>query len=293
MAVSRFNPQKDAVLLAYQANEATEAILYRRLARVTSDRNNARVLQRIADDERKHYAIFRKITGMEVPPHRMKISIYYWISRILGLTFGIKLMERGEGMAVIAYGKSIARHPALRVAMQDEGRHERELIAMIEEEKLRYAGSIVLGLNDALVELTGALAGFTLALQKPSLVAMAGAITGIAASLSMAASEYLSQRTDGETTRAFRSALYTGTAYVFTVIVLVAPFVILNNSLLSLGITLFLAILIILAFNFYLSVARDLPFWRRFREMAFISLGVALISFLIGYAMREVLGIQV
>lgn len=292
MKKTGFDPQGDAVLLDFQANEATEAVLYRRLARVTRDRNNSQVLTRIADDERRHYRIFRGITGVDVPPRRMKIFQYYWISRILGLTFGVKLMERGEGMAVIAYGKSIARHPSLRRAMRDEGRHERELIAMIDEEKLRYAGSIVLGLNDALVELTGALAGFTLALQKPALVAMAGAITGIAASLSMAASEYLSQRTDGETTKAFRSALYTGITYLFTVIVLVAPFVILQNSLLSLAVTLFLAILIILAFNFYLSVARDMPFWKRFREMAFISLGVALISFLIGYAMRVFLGID-
>ena len=288
-----FDARKDGILLAFQANEATESILYRRLARVTRDRHNARILQRIAGDESRHYDIFRRITGINVRPRRARIFIYYWISRILGLTFGIKLMERGEGMAAVSYGKAMSRHPELRRAMLDEGKHERALIGMIDEEKLRYAGSIVLGLNDALVELTGALAGFTLALQKPALVALAGTITGIAASLSMAASEYLSQRTDGETTRARRSALYTGTAYVFTVVVLVAPFILLNNCLLSIGITLFLALLIILGFTFYISVARDLPFWRRFREMALISLGVALISFLIGYGMRELMGIDV
>ena len=42
--------------------------------------------------------------------------------------------------------------------------NESALLQLLDEEKLRYTGSIVLGLNDVLVELTGALAGLTLAL---------------------------------------------------------------------------------------------------------------------------------
>ena len=49
-------------------------------------------------------------------------------------------------------------------------------------------GSVVLGLNDELVEFTGALAGFTLALSDHRLIALTGSITGIAAALSMASS---------------------------------------------------------------------------------------------------------
>jgi len=45
-----------------------------------------------------------------------------------------------------------------------------------------------------------------------------------------------------------------------------------------------MAILIILVFNFYISVAKDLPFKQRFFEMAGISLGVAVISFIIGHS---------
>lgn len=62
--------------------------------------------------------------------------------------------------------------------------------------RLSYMSSVVLGLNDALVEFTGALAGFTLALNEPRLVALTGSITGVAAALSMAASEYLSTKSD-------------------------------------------------------------------------------------------------
>ena len=46
----------------------------------------------------------------------------------------------------------------------DERRHEEELYGMLDEERLHYVGAMVLGLNDALVELTGAIAGVTFAL---------------------------------------------------------------------------------------------------------------------------------
>ena len=49
----------------------------------------------------------------------------------------------------------------------------------------------------------------------------------------------------------------------------------------------------ILAFSYYLSVARDLPFWRRFLEMAGLSLGVAALSFGIGYLLRQFIGVDV
>ena len=165
---------------------------------------------------------------------------------------------------------------------------------MIDEERLRYVGSVVLGLSDALVELTGALAGLTLALQNNRLIAAIGLITGVAAAMSMAASEYLSTKAEEtEQKSATKSAVYTGSAYIVTVAILIAPFVLLANPLLALGLTITGALLIILVFVYYVSVARDLPFWRRFGEMAVLSLGVAAVSFAIGYVVRFIFGVDV
>ncbi|HOK42587.1 MAG TPA: VIT1/CCC1 transporter family protein [Thermoclostridium caenicola] len=152
---------------------------------------------------------------------------------------------------------------------------------------------MVLGLNDALVELTGTLAGLTFALKNTRLIALSGLITGIAASLSMAASEYLSTRTEQDSGRALKSSLYTGVTYIFTVAILVLPYLFLSNYVLSLVVTIIAAIIIILAFNFYISVAKDLPLKERFFEMAGISLGVAIISFGIGYLVRIFLGVDI
>ncbi len=281
-----------AALLSFQRNEITEHRIYRRLAGAVKDPRNAEVLRAIAEDELRHYGFWKGHTGRDVGPSRLRAAFYYWTARILGITFGIKLMERGEEAAGAAYDAVDAEVPGAAAIAREEDEHEEKLIAMLDEERLRYMGSIVLGLNDALVELTGTLAGLSFALQNTGLVAMAGFITGIAASLSMAASEYLSTKHEGGESP-LKSAVYTGITYVATVLVLIAPFLALESYLVSLGVTMAMAILIILFFNFYISVAKDLPFGKRFLEMAAISLGVAAISFGIGFAVRTYAGIEV
>jgi VIT1/CCC1 family predicted Fe2+/Mn2+ transporter len=175
-------------------------------------------------------------------------------------------------------------------------RHTMAGFAMIDEERLAYMGSIVLGLNDALVELTGTLAGLTFALQKGSIVAVSGIITGIAAAFSMSASDYLASKADGDP-RAKKSALYTGVAYLITVVLLVLPYLVLPQTggwiYASLAITLLIAIGIIAGFNFYLAVAKDQDFKAKFFEMAGISLGVAAFSFVVGLIVRAVFGVDI
>jgi vacuolar iron transporter family protein len=279
-------------LLAFQKNEITEHLIYNRLALKIKDPKNKQTLEKIAREEKAHYEFFKIYTKEEVAPNSFKVFIYYWISLILGLTFGIKLMEKGEGNAQLSYSDLLPYIPEMKNIIDDENSHEHSLINLIEEEKLEYVGSIVLGLNDALVELTGALAGFTLALQNTRLIALAGLITGIAASFSMAASGYLSKKAEGAAD-AIRASIYTGSAYIITVGLLILPYLIFHNYFFCLFLTLFMAIMIILGFTYYISVAKDLPFRKRFLEMAFISLGVSAITFGIGILIRNSLGINI
>jgi VIT1/CCC1 family predicted Fe2+/Mn2+ transporter len=218
---------------------------------------------------------------------------YYIISRVFGFTFGIKLMERSERGVQKDYDDILSFVPEAATFKHEEEIHEEKLVALLDEERLRYAGSIVLGLNDALVELTGALAGLTLALQNVKLIALSGLITGIAASMSMAASEYLSTRSEETNKNPVRAAIYTGIAYIGTVVLLVLPYLLFENYYLDLAIALTTAVIIIAVFNYYISVAKDESFRERFLEMAGLSLGVALISFIIGYLIRIWLGIEV
>lgn len=276
-----------------QREEITEYHIYSKLAGQTSDAENRKVLQQIAADELKHYKLWAAYTKKEATPNRWEVNKYYWISKIFGLTFGLKLMEKGEEKAQINYSLIATEIPeALQVA-EDENQHEKELLELIQEERLKYMGSIVLGLNDALVEILGTLAGLTFALQNTMLVALAGIITGIAGALSMSSSEYLSNKAEGKDELAIKSAVFTGIAYVIAVIFLVAPYLIFTSPFIALIVALLDSILIVFLFTYYISVANDQPFRKRFLEMVILSTVVGLISFGLGYLVRIFFGIDV
>jgi VIT1/CCC1 family predicted Fe2+/Mn2+ transporter len=280
-------------LLIFQQNEITEHHIYKRLARTFKSPENRKILEKIADDELQHYNLWKAYTHQEVKPNQIGLWFYYLISRIFGFTFGVKLMERGEEDAQSNYEQLKGKIKEIDAFIRDENAHEEALIAMLDEESLHYAGSIVLGLNDALVELTGALAGLTLALQNTQLIALTGLITGVAAALSMGASEYLSTRSEETEKHPLKAALYTRVAYIIKVIILILPFLILENHYVCLAFTLTAVVLIIAVFNYYISVAKDAPFHRRFLEMAALSLGVASFSFILGYFIHTALGVEI
>jgi VIT1/CCC1 family predicted Fe2+/Mn2+ transporter len=276
-----------------QRSEITDHIVYKKLSGIIKNKKYSQVLDRISQEELVHYGVFREVTGSEVPPDRLKIAIYVFVARLLGLNFGLRLMEGAEGIAQDAYLE--IKDVSLKVdeIIKDEKTHESELISLIDEERLKYASSMVLGLNDALVELSGALVGFTLALQQTRLVGIVGLITGIAASMSMAASEFLSTKHEETDKDPLKASIYTGLAYVGTVVLLVTPYFIFRNIFFCLSLVIVNAILLILVFTFYISVAKGLNFKKRFLEMAGISLGIAAINFLIGLLIRRVFGIEV
>lgn len=280
-------------ILAFQRSEITEHYVYQKLADSLPESENREVLRKIAADEKSHYEIWKKYSGRDVAPDRLKIWWYYLIPKIFGLTFGVKLMERGEENAQDNYRAVASVVPDAEKIAADEDAHEAELLRMIDEERLKYVGSIVLGLNDALVELTGALAGLTLALQNTQLVATAGLITGIAAALSMAASEYISTTSEGGSKNPVKAAIYTGIAYLLTVFFLIAPYLFFSNLFVCLGLAIMNAVIVIYIFTFYVSVAQEIPFKKRFIEMTGLSLGVALFSFFLGFLVRKFMNIEI
>lgn len=279
------------LLLRFQRNEITEYHIYSRLARRTRGKNRE-VLEHIAHDEQEHYNFLQSYTNREVAPSRWKISKYLFLSRIFGLTFGIKLAEKGEMFAQAAYDRMSSEVPDIQRLLVDEHDHEQKLIAMIKEERLDYMDSIVLGLNDALVELTGTLAGLSLALQNTNLIALSGLVVGIAASMSMAASEYLSKKSEQDK-HPVKAAVYTGFAYVVTVALLVTPYLLATDYRYALPFTLMIGLAIIATFTYFNAVVHEKKFRRDFLEMAALSFGVAIISFGVGIVLRNVFGVEV
>jgi len=283
-------------LIRLQRMEKTEMEVYRRLAQREKKPENKIILQKIAEQESNHYNILREKTGQDVKFSKIRVYLHVISSVILGLTFSLKLMEKIEQNAAIEY-----RDLGFEDIAKEEDEHEKELLSLLEEDALNYLSSIILGLSDALVELTGVLAGLTFAFQELKIVALAGLVTGISASFSMAASEFLATKEEDSSRSPFKAALFTGSAYIITVLLLVIPYLLLGDDsenifgmaphIQALAITFIIGILIIALFNFYVSIAQDKSFNRKFIEMIFILLIVTIISFLIGLILRESFGL--
>ena len=282
------------VIRKMQQSELTESVIYEKISNFAKGEENKQTLKRLAREEKAHYEIWKKYTGEEMKPETFKVLKYTLIARVLGFTFAVKLMEKGEENAQEEYALLAKEVEESTHIHQQEEEHEQALLEMLDEESLQYVGSMVLGLNDALVELTGSLAGFTFAMQNTRLIALSGLIIGISATFSMASSEFLAARSEGRDD-ALKSCTYTGIAYLFTVIALVLPYLLLGNAqyLTALICMLIIVVLIIAGFTYYTSVAMDQPFKSRFVEMAAISIGVAVMSFFVGILAKQVLGVDI
>ncbi len=276
----------------FQKGEITEYHIYQMIARREKNLENKQILKRIAADELRHYNIWTGILEKSAKPNRFMIFLYRLLNIFFGYTFTLKIMESGEESAQESYKKISEYYDIAKQIYQEEENHEQELIKLLNEERLNYVGSMVLGLNDALVELSGTLAGLTFAFANTALISLSGLITGIAASLSMAASEFLSNKADNNSD-ALKSSLYTGAAYIITVALLILPYLLIHNPFVALGVMLGAVIFIIFFFNFYISIAKDYNFKKRFLQMAAISLGVAALSFLIGILVKHLLGVDI
>jgi VIT1/CCC1 family predicted Fe2+/Mn2+ transporter len=283
-----------AQVLKSQRDEALGSAAYAYMAAHERDEANARTLSQMSADELTHEQVWAQVSGQEVRVPRGKLLAVKAMTRVLGFTFTLKRLENDEQLAQDGYRRLQAELPQAARMLDEERAHEERLEGMLDEERLHYVGSMVLGLNDALVELTGAIAGVTFSLANARLVALTGIITGIAATLSMAASNYLAEQAEGHDD-ALKSSVYTGAAYLVTVALLVTPYLLFPEDMYAAAFAVMLCIVVIViaAFNYYLSVATDQPFGSRFVQMTAISLGVAAISFAIGLAAKALLGIDV
>ncbi|MBS3770824.1 MAG: rubrerythrin family protein [Bacteroidales bacterium] len=280
-------------LLQAQKSELTEHIIYSRLARYIKNPHNRSIVETISNDELDHHNQWKKFTRKSVKPSRLKIGFFLFISRILGITFGIKLMERGEKKAQLSYDEISTVIPSAKKISHDEEEHEKKLISLIDEERLSYTGAIVRGLNEAVVELTGALSGLTFAFQETGFILAAGLITGLAMSLSLGGSEYLATKSEESHLTPIKAALYTGLANLITVFLLIFPYFLLSNIYIALAWMIGNAVIVIYLYNFYISVAKDLSFRKEFMEMVLVSLGIAVITFVIGVLAREFFHIEI
>ena len=151
-----------------------------------------------------------------------------------------------------------------------------------------YRGSIILGMHDAIVSLTGLIAGLGFTLIGRDIIILSCIISSITASLSMGAANYLAVKTVDKN-HAIHAALYTAGAYMTTCVLLILPFFVIYNRNTALLFVFFIVILIIYFFNFIFF--RHNQFYKHFYEMLTICSCVSVMAFAIGQCAKYFLGV--
>lgn len=279
-----------AKILLYQRNEITEHLLYMALSKRFSGKNGE-ILKKISDDELRHYHFFVKITGREVKPDFLKIYFYRFVSRIFGITFTLKMMSNGEEQAGHNYEEIEESVPGIKKIITEEVRHEESLMSQVEEGIITHMGSMVLAINNSIQEITGIAVGLTFALGNSLLVGKTALISGLAATLAMVASEYLSRKAEaGKEGEPLKAAGYTGIVYIFVVTAIVSPYFIFESHYAALTFALGAVAVIIAAFTFFMSIVKNISYRSAIFEVTAITAAVVVLSLGLGMFVKLIFG---
>ncbi len=281
------------------SDEFSDFTLYDRLARtVTRDSPFAEVLRALSTTEKGHFEFWKKYVPEEQPKlARLKLYWVLFLRKFLGLTFATRYLDRHEANVVVRYNELRPLIPeadltAFDAMVADEKEHEKEFAMKAESSAIRYISFIVLGLADALVEISGIHAGWLGLFEKTELAGLAGVVAGGAASMAMASAAF-AQAKQGFHGSASLSAVYTGIFYFVTAVILATPYFLTSSMLLALFSSLALAVAILAMTTWYSIVIQQKPFLKDFLEILAILFGATILVFLLGaFVSAEVPGIK-
>jgi len=270
------------------SDEWSDYTLYDRLSRtVSSDSPFREVLQNLSATEQRHFEFWRRyVPGEEPKLAKLKLYWVLFLRKFFGLTFATRYLDRHETNVVKEY-QGLARlipdadKPAYGEMVADEKEHEKAFAMKVESSAVRYIAFVVLGLADALVEISGIHAGWLGLFEKTEIAGLAGVVAGGAASLAMASAAF-AQAKQGFSGSARQSAVYTGVSYFITAIILATPYFLTSSMLLALGSSLTLAVAILAVTTWYSTVIQQKPFFRDFVEILAILFGTTILVFLLG-----------
>lgn len=298
--MSSVDPALQRVARVRMSDEWSDHTLYERLSKtVTEDSPYSEALKELSATELRHYEFWRKYVPEEQPRlGRLKLLWIMFLRRFLGLTFATRYLDRHESNVVKEY-EGLSRlipesdRAAYQEMVEDERDHEKAFALKVESSTVRYISFVVLGLADALVEISGIHAGSLGFYDRTEIAGLAGVIAGGAASLAMASAAF-AQAKQGFKGSARLSATYTGISYFVTAIFLATPYFLTSDMALALGSSLTVAVVILAVTTWYSIVIQQKPFLRDFVEILAILFAATIILYLFGSLVRvELPGIHV
>jgi len=282
-------------------DEYTDYLVYKRLAESSGikDPKMKEILTKLSNTEYGHYEFWIKYVPPEtkIAPNKWTIYITLFLRLIFGNTFAIKFLEKHENAVIKKYKlvkNSIpeADQRQFDEMVRDEEEHENTFMEQLQGRYLKYISFIILGLADAIVEISGIHAGSLGIYHSTEITGLAGIVAGASASIAMASAAY-AQAKQGFQGSPSISAIFTGVSYFINAIVLATPYFITKSQEVAISTSIAFAIAIIAFISYYNSIVSAGRFLRDFTELAGIMLGASAALFLFGLLVRSVFGITI
>ncbi|MEZ0319455.1 MAG: VIT1/CCC1 family protein [Pyrobaculum sp.] len=293
------NSTSNLVQVAREAalDEYKDYLVYRLLARVERNASRRAVLSALAEEELSHFRFWSRFVSVSPP---WWFRLYAWalafFRLLMGATFVAKFLERGEADAVRRY-KSVepllsgSDAEELRRIIEDEERHEQALIAQLDETIVKYMGALVLGLADAIIEITGAHAGALGTTNSTVVAGVIGLIVGIGASIAMSSASFL--QTKHEVGRSpVVAALVTGVGYMVAVVLMSLPYFLTHDIYHAFAASIAVGVVLTFVLTFQAAVYADRDFKFEFLQTVGLLLGTALLTYFVGVWLGSLFGIE-
>ncbi len=277
-------------------DEYFDWVVYNTLSDTEQDQQRKQWLKSLADTEYQHYLFWKDIAGRDARTvNALAVKSLLFMRKLVGLVFTMKFLELHEKKVIEQYRAWIPRmepqaQGQLHSIIKDEEEHERFFVSQVEEPVIRYIGFIALGLSDAIIEITGVHAGFLGVTGSTLMAGIAGLIVGFAASISMGVAAYLKAKSETRKSP-FTSALVTSGTYLMAVILLALPYFLTHSMVLAFSVSVVFAMLLSVAFTFYVSVVNETNFKREALENTGLLLGTALATYLFGDLLGVLFGV--
>lgn len=284
-------------LRKYVIDEYHDYVIYRSLANHERDLARREILLSLSDKEYEHYELWRQLSQYQPKsPSKFKIWMLLLFRKIFGLVFITRLLERHERSVVKWYRElyselqSKERETLLHIIREEE-ELERTLIGQIEESIVKYLGYIVLGLADAIIEISGVHAGFLGATGMTLFAGIAGLVVGFAASISMGVASYLQARQMAAIVPV-KAAILTGTTYIASVVLQALPYFLTDDVFTAFTTSIIISITLISGFTFYGAVVRDKDAKKELILNISLTLGTAAATYIFGEILSTWLGLK-
>lgn len=359
---------EEALKLASQfyEDEYKDSILYASLSREEKDPKLKEEFLRLSHMESNHAKFWYEFLAKrgkkpdKIKIGRLRLFSVKMLRKLLGPGTVVSLLEMGENSAIQKYFRFLTKYKLseeereiLSKIILDELEHERFFYESKKRFHVENIRDFVLGMNDGLVELLGAVTGLSAVyIHNPKIVGISGLIVGVAGALSMGIGAFISVRSQRQVNESlkermevlfrvsperarkelmekllesgmpedvakevaekvssnenavikllvqesnedeFRSALYTGLAYLTGVAFPVLPYFVASSSLLALPFSVLLAGTALAIVAGTVSILSGISIRKKVFEMVSTGLGAAFLSYLFGRLMEAIFHIS-